>query len=262
MLTFLKLGGSLITDKTRENAFLPEVTARISREIAEGIRAQPGRQLLIGHGSGSFGHMAAKRHGTMQGVQTDDQWRGFAEVANTAAELNYLTAKALWAAGVPVIRIQPSASVRSRDGVVVEMAVAPVRAALAHGLAPLVYGDVALDEMRGGTIVSTETIFFYLARRLPVDEILLLGNTDGVYATDGSLIEAITPANLADVEAALGGSAGTDVTGGMETKVRDMVALAQTQPGLRIRIMNGVTPGLLAATLAGAAAPGTLIHSG
>ncbi|MCA9906506.1 MAG: uridylate kinase, partial [Anaerolineae bacterium] len=86
--------------------------------------------------------------------------------------------------------------------------------------------------------------------------------TDGVYATDGSLIEAITPTNLADVEAALGGSAGTDVTGGMETKVRDMVALAQAYPGLHIRIMNGATPGLLAATLKGDAAPGTLIHSG
>ncbi|MCA9907367.1 MAG: uridylate kinase, partial [Anaerolineae bacterium] len=243
MLTFLKLGGSLITDKTRENAFLPEIAARIGGEIAEGLHARPERQLLVGHGSGSFGHMAAKRHGTMQGVKTGDQWRGFAEVAKNAAELNYLTAKALWTAGEPVIRIQPSASVRSHDGVIVAMAVEPVRDALAHGLAPLVYGDVALDETRGGTIVSTESIFFYLAQPLPVDEILLLGTTDGVYATDGSLIEAITPANLADVEAALGGSAGTDVTGGMETKVRDMVALAQAYPGLHIRIMNGATPG-------------------
>ncbi|MBE0690077.1 MAG: hypothetical protein IH587_08155 [Anaerolineae bacterium] len=99
-----------------------------------------------------------------------------------------------------------------------------------------------------------------MAQHLPVDEILLLGNTDGVYGVDGTLIDTITPSNLADVEAALGGSAGTDVTGGMETKVRDMVALAQTRTGLRIRIMSGVTPGLLAATLRGEAQPGTLIR--
>ncbi|MCC6613505.1 MAG: isopentenyl phosphate kinase family protein [Anaerolineae bacterium] len=261
MLTFVKLGGSLITDKRRENTFLPDVAARIAGEVHAGMTAQPERGLLIGHGSGSFGHVAAQRHGTMQGVQTVEQWRGYAEVANTAAELNYLTAKALWTAGVPVIRIQPSASSCSQDGVIAEMAVEPVRAALEHGLVPLVYGDVSLDETRGGTIISTETIFFYLAQHLPVDEILLLGNTDGVYATDASLIETITPANLADVEAALGGSAGTDVTGGMETKVRDMVALVQKRSGLHIRIMSGVTPGLLEATLSGKALPGTLIQA-
>jgi len=261
VLTFVKLGGSLITDKRRENAFLPEVAARIAGEIHEGMAADPARQLLIGHGSGSFGHVAAQRHGTMQGVHSADDWRGFAEVANTAAELNYLMAKALWAADVPVIRIQPSASACSHDGAIVDMAVEPMRAALAHGLVPLVYGDVSLDETRGGTIISTETIFFYLAQHLPVDEILLLGNTDGVYAADGSLIETITPAKLADVEAALGGSAGTDVTGGMETKVRDMVALVHKRSGLHIRIMSGVTPGLLASTLRGESLPGTLIQA-
>ncbi|MBE0690078.1 MAG: hypothetical protein IH587_08160 [Anaerolineae bacterium] len=153
MLTFLKLGGSLITDKTREGTFLPDVAARIASEIYDGMAAKADRSLLIGHGSGSFGHVAAQRYGTMQGVDTADEWRGYAEVANTAAELNYLMGKALWAAGVPVIRIQPSASSLSHNGTIVEMAVEPARAALAHGLSPLVYGDVSLDETRGGTII-------------------------------------------------------------------------------------------------------------
>jgi len=30
---------------------------------------------------------------------------------------------------------------------------------LSHSLTPLVYGDVALDEVRGCTIISTEQIF-------------------------------------------------------------------------------------------------------
>jgi isopentenyl phosphate kinase len=147
----------------------------------------------------------------------------------------------------------------ARDGEIVAMALRPIQTALDHDLVPLVYGDVGLDEIRGGTILSTEKIFFHLAQRLPVTQILLLGEVDGVYDQHGVTIPYISPANLAEVETALGGSSGTDVTGGMETKVRDMVALAQRIPGLSIRILNGTTPTLLHATLLGQVRPGTEI---
>ena len=259
MLTFVKLGGSLITDKRVENSFRAEAAGQVAREVQSALAKAPDLSLLLGHGSGSFGHVAAKRYGTMQGVNTPEQWRGFAEVATVAAELNYLMAGTLQANGIPVWRMQPSASARSRDGVLVSMALDPIRQALIHGLVPLIYGDVALDEVRGGTIISTETIFFYLAHNLPVSRILLLGEVEGVYDPQGQVIPKITPTTLVDVEQALSGSAGTDVTGGMETKVRDMVALVEAVPNLNIRIMNGTQPSLLEATLLDQAQPGTLI---
>jgi len=261
VITFIKLGGSLITNKLVENSFRADVAARISEEIHGALEVNPDLRLLIGHGSGSFGHVPARRHGTIHGVSTPDQWRGFAEVASIAGELNYLMSKSLYETGVPVWRIQPSASARSRDGIIIEMAVAPIAAALDHALVPLVYGDVCLDEVRGGTIISTETIFFYLAHHLSVSRILLLGDVDGVYDENKRVFPSISPSTLPDVEAALGGSAGTDVTGGMETKVRDMVALVASLPHLSIRIMNGQTPDLLRQTLLDQAAPGTLIHA-
>lgn len=261
-LTFVKLGGSLITDKRVENSFRAEAAQQVAGEIARALTTDEGLRLLIGHGSGSFGHVAAKQYGTMQGVQTPEQWRGFAHVATVAAELNHLMAKTLDEAGVPVWRMQPSASALAEEGVLVSLALEPIQAALKQGLVPLLYGDVALDRVRGGTIVSTETVFFYLARHLPVKRILLLGEVDGVYNGAGQVIPEITPETLSDVESALGGSAGTDVTGGMETKVRDMVALVEAVPNLTIRIMNGAKPGLLEATLLETAAAGTMIRAG
>src|SRR5690606_3124961 len=168
MLTFIKLGGSLITDKRVENSYRAETAARIAAEIHEALTQNDTLQLLIGHGSGSFGHVAAKQHGTMQGVHTAEQWRGFAQVARVAAELSYLMTKALESAGIPVMRFQPSASAISADGVITEMHIEPIRRAIRQGLVPMVHGDVAFDDQRGGTIISTETIFFYLARHLPV----------------------------------------------------------------------------------------------
>ncbi|MDZ4763925.1 MAG: isopentenyl phosphate kinase [Chloroflexota bacterium] len=259
MLIFVKLGGSLITDKRVENSFREPAMTRIAAELRTVLDAAPDLQLLLGHGSGSFGHVAAKRYNTISGVRTPDEWRGFAEVGLVASELNFLVAQSLNQARIPVLRIQPSASARASDGELVEMALTPIRTALEHGLTPLVYGDVALDAVRGGTIISTEKVFFYLARHLPVTRIILLGEVDGVYDPSERVIEHITPDNLAAVESSLAGSSGVDVTGGMESKVRDMVALAQAVPNLSIRIMSGLKPGLLRAALLDQVQPGTLI---
>lgn len=262
MLTFIKLGGSLITDKKVESSYRESVMERLAREIDAALKQKSDLQLLVGHGSGSFGHFAAKRYRTIEGVHTAEEWRGFAEVATVAGELSNLVAKTLNRVGVPVWRIQPSASARSRNGILVDMKVSPIKMAIEHGLVPLVYGDVGLDEMLGGTILSTEKIFFYLAHHLPVQQILLLGEVEGVYDQNKRVFPKITPANLPEVEKALGGSAGTDVTGGMETKVQDMLALTREIPGLTIRIIDGTQPDLLRQTLLGEIQPGTLITTG
>lgn len=262
-LVFLKLGGSLITDKTAPQALRADVLARLAREIAAAHRSVAGLRLLVGHGSGSFGHVTASRYGTREGVRTAEEWRGYAETARVASELNRLVVDALWDAGVPALRVQPSASALCYDGELRFMAERPLVAALEHGLAPVVHGDVALDEVRGGTIVSTEEIFAYLAPRLRPARIILLGEVEGVLTADpatgvhGVVIPAITADTLAGVEEALGGSRGIDVTGGMLAKVRQGLALASSTPGLRsVHIMSGLRPGALAGILADAERPG------
>lgn len=261
MLTFIKLGGSLITDKNKESSFRSDVVSRLAKEIADSLEAMPDLTLLIGHGSGSFGHFAAQRYGTISGVSTPEQWNGFAEVSTVASELNYLVTELLKKAGVPVLRIQPSASALCNDGQLVEMRIQSIELALQHRLAPLVHGDVAFDSVRGGTIISTEQILDYIAERLPVDQILLLGEVEGVFDDNGQVISEITPQTIRDYQSALRGSSGTDVTGGMIAKVRDMLALVEACPHIQIRVMDGQVPGLLKSTLIGTTQPGTLIKA-
>jgi isopentenyl phosphate kinase len=261
MRVFIKLGGSMITDKRQESVFREAVVRQIAAELKSALAEDSYLQILIGHGSGSFGHVVAKRYGTVQGVYTQEEWRGYAKVANVAAELNYLVVKILEDEGLPVLRVQPSASLMACDGKVKGMAVAPIEHALSVGLIPVVFGDVSLDEVRGGTIISTEALFFYLAEVLRVDQILLVGEVEGVFGLDGAVIDKITPQTLSRVEAALGGSHGTDVTGGMATKVREMVSLVCLVPRLSIRILGDLSPGLLSAVLVKRAAAGTLISA-
>ena len=242
---FLKLGGSLLTEKTGHEALRPQVLARLAAEIAQARAEQAGFSLVLGHGSGSFGHVAGARHGTRTGVSGPEGWFGFAEVADAAARLNRHVVAALLSAGVPAIGVAPSASAQVADGKIIYLATTTIESALNNGLVPVVFGDVAFDSTRGGTIISTEEVLDYLAGKMRGGWFLLAGETDGVLDLDGQVIPLITRSTLPDVLPALGGSRGTDVTGGMVSKVAAMLDLADSQPGLMIRIFSGLKPGLL-----------------
>ena len=244
-LVFVKLGGSVITDKTRPETPRPETIARLAGEVAAALAARPALRLVVGHGSGSFGHVAAQRAGTRSGVHSAADWRGFVEVAAAAARLNRLVTELFLAAGVPVWSLQPSASAWCRGGELVSLELLPVEWALSRGLVPLVYGDVALDDLQGGTIISTEQILAYLARRIRPARMVLAGEVDGVFEADplrepgARPIAEITAANWPEVRARLGDSHGTDVTGGMLAKVEEMVKLVGELPGLEAHIFSG-----------------------
>lgn len=249
-LVFLKLGGSLLTEKTAVEALRPDVLAHISAQIRQARQENPSLFLVIGHGSGSFGHVAAAEHHTRQGVRTAAEWAGFARVSDAAARLNRIVVAALLAEQIPAVSLAPSASAVCADGRIEQIATGPLKAALMAGLVPVVYGDVAFDLRRGGTIISTEEVFAALASDLKPSWMLLAGDTDGVYDQTGARIPLITPRNLAAVAPALSGSRGTDVTGGMAAKVDAMLELVQTIPDLQIRIFSGLMPDHLSSLLA------------
>ncbi|HSN76995.1 MAG TPA: isopentenyl phosphate kinase [Anaerolineae bacterium] len=247
-LVFLKLGGSLITDKTQVEAVQEGVLRRVAGEVARARQDAPHLRFLLGHGSGSFGHVAAHQHNTRAGVQGEQGWLGFARVADAAARLNRLVVAAFLAVGVPVWSVQPSASALGSDGALASWPTQQLELALARGLAPLIFGDAVLDSLRGGTIASTEELFVWLAPRLRPARIVLAGTVDGVFSRDPLLDPLaepwpeITPAHLPRLSASLGGSHGVDVTGGMLSKVTEMCRLAANQPGLVVRLVSGLRP--------------------
>lgn len=266
---FVKLGGSIITDKQRPATPRRDVIKRLALEFKAALEVRPDLCIVLGHGSGSFGHVVGDRYRVRQGIAAGQSWWGYAATGAAAAQLNRIVADAFLAVGVPVLTVQPSASALCRDGRLVEMNVHPIREALRHGLVPLVYGDVALDEEWGCTIVSTEQIFAYLAQRLRPGRMVLVGEVDGVYDDDplanpqAVRIPRITPGNLHSLQAQLGGSHGVDVTGGMLAKVLEMVDLVAQGSAGSVHLISGKRKGALMRALQGdAAGEGTLIEPG
>jgi isopentenyl phosphate kinase len=253
-LVFLKLGGSLITDKNQ--ALMPRLDTmdRLAGEVASALQSQPQIKLLLGHGAGSFGHTPAIKYGTRLGVSTLEQWRGFVEVWRVEASLNRLVIDALVRAGLPAMAFPPSAAVMARGGQVDAWELSPLTTALEAGLLPVIFGDVVFDRLRGVTILSTEDLFGYLARHLRPQRLLLAGIEPGVWADFPActiLIREITPQISAEIQASLQGSAAPDVTGGMASKVAEMLSLSKEVPDLEIRIFSGVEPGMVTKAILG-----------
>jgi isopentenyl phosphate kinase len=254
---FLKLGGSLITDKRKEEMPRSDVIERLAHEIAEALRMDPDLRLVLGHGSGSFGHVHGSRYGTRHGVNTPDQWLGFAATGDAAARLNRLVVSALLATGIPAWSIQPGAILRCRNGAVAGGSAETIALALARGLTPVVFGDVVLDEEIGGTIVSTEELFEWLLPYFRPRRLVLAGEVEGIYTADpqldrgATLLRELGPDSLAGIEQGLGRSHGVDVTGGMSAKAAQAIRMVQATPGLEVIVCGGLRPGNVLAALSG-----------
>jgi isopentenyl phosphate kinase len=261
-LIFLKLGGSLITDKTRPYTARREIIDDLAAQIAGAFRRDPSLRLILGHGSGSFGHQAASKFDTRRGVSGPDAWQGFAEVWYQASSLNRMVVEAFHREGLPALTISPAASVTAHDGKVSHWDIHPIQKALENRLLPIIHGDVIFDDIRGGTILSTEALFAHLAREMHPDRILLAGTEAGVwedFPQRTHLIDTITPDDLPQQLSGLGGSASTDVTGGMRSKVTEMLALVEELPGLEVLIFSAESPQSLGRALAGEN-PGTRLY--
>ena len=266
-LVFLKLGGSLITDKTQPYTPLLDVMDDIALQISTTLQTQPNLRLVIGHGAGSFGHVAASEYKTRDGYprpsplrhrerdeNEDNYWKGFAEVWYQASSLNRFVMKALHKADVRAISLPPSSSVIASEGKVSVWETTPIRMALSSQIVPVIFGDVVFDEIRGGTILSTEDLFMHLGRALSPERILLAGLESAVwedFPARTKKIEKITPGTFNEMSAGIGKSEAADVTGGMESKVKQMLELLENNQDLSIQIFSGREPGHIARALTG-----------
>ena len=273
-LVFLKLGGSLITDKTKPYTPLLDMMDDLALQIATTLQSQPHLRLVIGHGAGSFGHVAASEYKTRDGYprpsplahrerdqNEENYWEGFAEVWYQASTLNRYVMKALHKANVRAISLPPSSSVIASEGKVSVWETTPIRMALSSRMVPVIFGDVVFDEIRGGTILSTEDLFMHLARALSPERILLAGLESAVwqdFPARTKKIEKITPNTFDQISSGIGKADGADVTGGMESKVKQMLELIENNHELTIQIFSGTEPGNILRALTGETL-GTLI---
>ncbi|MGH9379999.1 MAG: isopentenyl phosphate kinase [Thermoanaerobaculia bacterium] len=240
-LVFVKLGGSLITDKQRSGTVRVQDLQRCANELADGSRGRRFR-LVVGHGSGSFGHPAAQRAGLLPGAQGQAQRAGVARTHLEARRLHARVLEALDDAGLCPFSLSASSFLVTEDRRPAQLATEPMERVLELGLVPLLFGDVVMDRVRGAAITSTETLFLEMIRRLKrhghrVARVVWAGDTDGVLDSDGQPVRTLRPAAAARLARGLTGAAGPDVTGGIRHRLE--IAAAMARSGIPSLLVDG-----------------------
>lgn len=253
-IRIVKLGGSVITDKTRSEPTLRrEELRRVAREVASA-----GGETIVLHGAGSYGHPGAKKYGLREGISTDEGRKGASEVRGTVADLNREVITALLEAGASPWPLPPSAVAFMREGNLKRIDWELFDAALGRGFTPVSHGDVVLDDLIGVSILSADDIAIALARHLHPSLVVFAVNVDGIFDRDprqagARLIQKLKASEKVAIGA--GSASGDDVTGAMAAKLKAAQSIAFG--GARVLIVNGLKSGRVEDALGGKDVVGT-----
>jgi isopentenyl phosphate kinase len=256
----LKIGGSVITDKTGELAARTEVINRLAEEIAKANV----KNLIIVHGGGSFGHPTAQKYGIKDGLKDDAQKVGFAETHHVMTVLNGLVMDALVWHEVPAVSVAPSSCIATEKGRIKLFDEAIPKMLLKMGFTPVLYGDATLDTQLGFTVLSGDQIVAYLARKFGARKIILGVDVDGLCTADpktdnnAKVYPHLPLQELKAFEGKMGKSTSADVTGGMQGKVTELVSAVEQ--GIPVAIVNASKPNRVYRALVGEKVEGTIIE--
>ena len=227
-MIILKLGGSVITDKSKYLLFKREATERMVKIITK----LPGKKIIV-HGGGSFGHLKAREYG-IPGKLSQSRRKGYSQIHRDMVELNSHVVDILLRSDVNAVSVEPSSifvgSKKFYDSVDQMFSV---------GLVPVLFGDVYFSSSRMIGIYSGDRIVYDLSVRYKPNTVIFFTDVDGIYDDDpktnphAKLLRTIEyNPNFTTNE--------NDVTGGMKGKYDIMRKIKRHVPA--VYLVNGNYP--------------------
>ena len=251
IVILLKMGGSVITDKSVPLSFRRDAVVALAGAVAEAARSEP---VMLVHGGGSFGH----HYSVMYDMHTEPagyDLRGFAVVKNSMVHLHHLILDALVEGGVVPYSCPPSSVMLPANTPLPDGHETPDRfgadrmheaTIIAHsGMSPVMYGDAVWCGEGTSCILSGDAIMARLSEMLDIRLAIFATDVDGLYTgmDSGRLIRR-ADAELADRMASgiseARADGGSDVTGGMARKVK--AAGRMSKKGTDVLFVNGNKP--------------------
>ena len=255
-MILIKLGGSVITDKSEYKKFNREQTARLCAEIAAS-----GKGVLVVHGAGSYGHVLSKQYQLQHGLQDFRQIPAVAQVQHDVRELSLNVVEEMIKVGMPAVSVPPGSCFVMDNGRLIVDNPESIKA-LAHiGVMPVLFGDVVADRSKGFGICSGDQAMEALAKIFKPDRIVFVSDVDGLYTADpkkdenAKLITEVDGKMLDKLDSEL---TVADVTGGIRGKVEEMLKICGDKG--ECILVNGTVPGRLLSLLRGEDVPCTKVR--
>lgn len=190
-MRILKIGGSVLTQKDKFEAFNEIAIEEISSAIAEDYK-----NLILVHGAGSFGHPHVKKFGLSDPVS-------IAKIHEACVRLNEKFCKKLIEFNVPAIGMHPMTCDFSK-----------ISELLKNGFLPVLHGDVNLKF----EITSGDDLVVELAEKFKAERIGFATNVEGIIA-GGRVVKKFTREMRADQFGE------DDATGKMKRKIERVFSM-------------------------------------
>ena len=237
-MILVKLGGSVITDKTRECTARRQNLDRLAGEL----RAWDGKMVLV-HGAGSFGHFKVHKYGIKDGRIPPEKIEIVTEIHRDLHLLGGYVLESLTSAGINAVLL-PGHTVARVGDEGLELRGDLFAGFVAMGTVPVTNGDVVLNGSKRFAVCSGDLLMVELARQLKPEKVVFVTRADGLVA-GGKLREEISP----DEEIDDLGARGADVTGSMEGKWAAAREIARA--GIPVHFVSGEVQGRVASLMKG-----------
>ncbi|MEM3386162.1 MAG: isopentenyl phosphate kinase [Nitrososphaerales archaeon] len=224
-LTLVKIGGSVITDKSKPLSLRFNCLNNLSSALAR----YEGRLVLV-HGGGSYAHPIAKKYG-LKIEPAKVEPKGVTLTRLGVFTLHNEVVLSLLRAGIPVYSIHP-------HHILYKECINVLNEALSCNLTPITYGDV-IPSKEGCFVISGDMLMRLLAEYLKPRKVVFIIDVDGLYDTDpksGRLLKEISLTWRTEHNAGVE----FDVTGGILGKVREAQKIASL--GSDVYFVNGLYP--------------------
>lgn len=257
-MILIKLGGSVITDKSQYRMFNKEHVARLCSEIKEA-----GQKVLIVHGAGSFGHVLSKRYDIQNGYVFEGQIPVVAEIQYDVRDLSRMVIKELIDAGIPAVSVPPGSCFLMDDGELVVSDTEVIERLSNTGIIPVLFGDVLMDRVKGFGICSGDLFMEILADLFDIQKVIFVSDVDGLFTADPKIdknAKLIKTVDMEVLESIKSESNIDDVTGGIRSKMEAMLRMSTADRDCVL--VNGTVKGRLGALLRGEQVTSTTAKGG
>ena len=225
-LYIIKLGGSVITNKS-QNKFeiFEDKIHQISSEIKK-AKSQKQFSLIIIHGVGPFGHELVKQYNINNGVSSPLQFEGFQKTHESVCNLNKNITQLLSKQLPDIFPIMPLDIFTTDNKKINSANLDQIITALNNNKIPILFGDMVVDNSLTAAPLSGDTIACYLAKHLNAKFLFFGTDVDGVLGNNNNnnnkIIPELTKNNISKHLNQIQGSKHVDVTGGMKKKIDDI----------------------------------------
>ena len=256
-LIVLKLGGSLLTDKSTPYKLREEIIKAVAVEIKECIDLGLIKNLVIVHGVGSFGHPPVLKYNLHKGFRNKDQLISMSKTQQIVNELRKAIAIIFTEEGVPINLMHDSSMVVGSKMVITDHAFTSLKGFLSLSMVPLIGEDMMYDTKMGFSVCGGDQLAVLISRELNTKQLIFATDVDGVYKNDPKkspealLLKEI---NINEIELFIQkmDESSKDATGKMRGKLLSLISVKDhIKKGLEVSIFSMIKKGNLKKYLEG-----------